>query len=150
MRTSALAVALLAATGATALAAPTVTLSDPETGKATYRDACSNGKNSDAPTREKFVAAVRANKASKLAQTEAQLLKDNPDDQIVYGAWTQTFHEREGCSDTSQSFSAFLGHTEKTGNTHLLKTAFVVTIDDDVAGKERTFHVRAITPITIR
>jgi hypothetical protein len=36
------------------------------------------------------------------------------------------------------------------GNSHELYTKYLVTIDDEVSGQQRTFTVRSIQPITVR
>jgi hypothetical protein len=119
-----------------------------------YSDRCSNGANSDPAGFDDFVTALRGDPKSQLARTLAETEKKFVTDKTFYevalGDWIQTYHLRDGCSDTSQSFSAIVFVRSKMGNSHELWTKFVVTIDDDVSSDRRTFKVRSVLPLALR
>jgi hypothetical protein len=119
-----------------------------------YADRCSNGANADEPGRAKFVAALRADKQSRLAKTlaeaEAKYVTDKSWYEVTLGDWVQTYHLRDGCSDSANSYSAFVYVMAKHGNSNELWTRYVVTIDDDLAGERRTLKFRSAVPIAVR
>ena len=116
--------------------------------EATYADKCSNGANSEEANRVAYVAKMLADKESKLAKAKAKL--EQPDYEVVLSDWTQTFHLRDGCSDTSMSYSAFLLKRSTMSNLHEVTAFAVVTIDDDVSAEKRTLKLRSITPMNSR
>ncbi len=131
-----------------ALAAPLV-MNGHDGAHATYADKCSNGRNADAATRTKFIAAMQADKASKLAVALADLAKE-PDRDVVVGDWILTFNERTGCSDLRASYSAIVFVRAKAGTGHEVGARLLVTIDDDVAADQRTLSLRSIQPLALR
>jgi hypothetical protein len=133
----------------TALAAPPkLVMKGHDAAEATYADKCSNGANSEPANRDAFIAKMLADKESTLAKAKAKL--EEKDFEVVLDGWTQTFHLREGCSDTSMSYSAFLIKRSTMGNSHEVTAFAVVTIDDDVTADKRTLKLRAIAPMTSR
>lgn len=137
---------------APAIAAPKhgeLVMAGGDQGHATYADKCSNGKNSDAPTRDKFVAAALADKTSKLGKVKKELEKA-PDTAVVVGPWTQTFNNRIGCETLSTSYSAILSTKSTMGSGHELAAKYIVTIDDDVEADQRTFSIRTVEPFEPR
>ena len=127
-----------------------LTMKDADTGVVIYADACSNGGNSDDANRIKYVAKMLANKSSKIAKLKAQLERDNENFVAELGTWEHTYNLRDGCGEYSKSFSALLYIRSTMGNSHELFTKYLVTIDDEVAGQERTLSVRSIQPIDVR
>jgi hypothetical protein len=127
-----------------------------DAGHIMYADRCSNGGNSDDAGRAKFIAAMRADKQSKLARTlvaaAARFIPQKEKDfyEIDLGDWFQTYHLRIGCGETSISFSAPIYLLSKMRNTHEVQTKYLVTIDDDVVADRRTFRLRSITPLALR
>jgi hypothetical protein len=122
-------------------------------GHVTYSDKCSNGANSDEANRNKYVAAMVADKESKLAVTLADTEKKFVSDvevEAVLGDWEQTFHLRDGCGETDQSFSAMILVQSKMGNSHELWAKYLVTIDDNVVSELRKFSLRSIQPLVMR
>ena len=73
-----------------------------DAGHVTYADKCSNGANSDEANRKKYIAAMVADKKSKLAislaDTEKKFVAD-VEVEAVLGDWEQTFHLRDGCGE---------------------------------------------------
>ena len=71
-----------------------------DAGHILYADRCSNGGNSDDAGRAKFIAAMRADKRSKLARTiaaaEARFVRDRRFHEIDLGEWFMTYHLRNG------------------------------------------------------
>jgi hypothetical protein len=125
----------------------------PDDGHVTYADKCSNGANSDEANRKKYIAAMLADKKSRLATTLAETVKNFVADvevEAVLGDWEQTFHLRDGCGETDQSFSALLLVRSKMGNSHELWAKYLVTIDDDVVSELRKFSMRSIQPLVMR
>jgi hypothetical protein len=124
-----------------------------DAGHVTYADKCSNGANSDEANRTKYIAAMVADKKSKLAirlaDTEKKFVADI-EIEAVLGDWEQTFHLRDGCADTDESFSAMILVQSKMGNSHELWAKYLVTIDDDVASELRKFSLRSIQPLVMR
>jgi hypothetical protein len=153
-------------TSARAVAAPTpssmpdvsllgeLIMQGPDVGHIAYADRCSNGSNSDEAGFMKFVAAMRADKQSRLARTlaeaEARFVRDKKLYEVELGDWFMTYHRRDGCSDMSISFSAPIQVREKISNSHELWTKYLVTIDDDVVAERRTLRLRSITPLALR
>jgi len=127
-----------------------LTMKDADTGVVIYADACSNGANSEDANRTKYLAKMLANKASKVAKLKAQLEQDNENFAAELGSWEQTYNLRDGCGEYSKSFSALLSIRSTMGNSHELYTKYLVTIDDEVTGQQRTFSVRSLQPITVR
>lgn len=125
-----------------------------DAGHILYADRCSNGANSEDVGRAKFIAAMRADQQSKLAQTlaaaEARFARDKTYYEIDLGSWFTTYYLRMGCGETSISFSAPINLLAKMSNTHELQTKYLVTIDDDVVGDRRTLRLRSITPLALR
>lgn len=146
---------------AAALAAPAapaklgeLIMDGPDAGHIFYSDHCSNGANSDDDGRDRFVAALRADPRSRLAQTiartTAQFVTDPTEYEIVLGDWTDTYYLRMGCGETSISRTAFVFLHDKISNTHELSAKYMVTIDDDVVADRRALRVRDITPLQLR
>ena len=125
-----------------------------DAGHILYADRCSNGANSDDAGRAKFIAAMRADKRSKLAQTlaaaEARFVRDKTYHEIDLGDWFMTYHLRIGCGETSISFSAPIQLLSKMSNIHELQTKYLVTIDDNVVADRRTFRLRSVAPLALR
>jgi len=139
---------LLLAASPVLAAPPKLVMKGHDAAEATYADKCSNGANSEKGNRDAFVAKMLADKESTLAKAKAKL--EEKDFEVVLDGWTQTFHLREGCSDTSMSYSAFLIKRSTMGNSHEVTAFSVVTIDDDVTADKRTLKLRAITPLNSR
>ena len=119
----------------------------------TYSDKCSNGANSDEANRKKFIAAMIADKKSRLASTLAETVKNFVSDvevEAVLGDWQQTFHLRDGCGETDASYSAMILVQSKMGNSHELWAKYLVTIDDNVVSELRKFSLRSIQPLVMR
>jgi hypothetical protein len=159
LRRSSFALVTIAGLASSALADPKpklgeLTMDGHDAGHIMYADKCSNGANSDEPGRTKFIAALQADKQSKLARTIAGLQpKPGPDGlefEVILGDWFPTYHLRDGCSDASVSWSAPLQIASKMSNEHALVTRFLVTIDDDVASDKRTFKLRSIVALKLR
>jgi len=125
-----------------------------DAGHILYADRCSNGANSDDAGRAKFIAAMRADKRSKLAQTlaaaEARFIRDKTFHEIDLGDWFMTYHLRDGCGQMSISFSAPINLLSKMSNIHELQIKYLVTIDDNVVADRRTLRLRSITPLALR
>jgi hypothetical protein len=125
-----------------------------DAGHILYADRCSNGANSDDAGREKFIAAMRADKRSKLAQTiaaaEARFVRDRTYYEIDLGDWFMTYHLRDGCGEMSISFSAPINLLSKMSNIHELQIKYLVTIDDNVVADRRTLRLRSIVPLALR
>jgi hypothetical protein len=125
-----------------------------DAGHILYADRCSNGANSDDAGRAKFIAAMRADKQSKLARTlaaaEARFVRDKQFHEIELGDWFMTYHLRIGCGEKSISFSAPIYLLSKMSNTHEMQIKYLVTIDDNVVDDRRTFRLRSITPLALR
>jgi hypothetical protein len=125
-----------------------------DAGHILYADRCSNGGNSDDAGRAKFIAAMRADRRSKLAQTiaaaEARFIHDKRFHEIDLGEWFTTYHLRDGCGETSISVSAPIYLLSKMSNTHELQTKYLVTLDDNVVADRRTFRLRSIVPLALR
>lgn len=125
-----------------------------DAGHILYADRCSNGGNSDDAGRAKFIAAMRADKQSKLAKAlaaaESRFVHDKQFYEIDLGDWFQTYHLRDGCANTSISYSAPIYLLSKMSNIHEVQTKYLVTIDDDVAADRRSFRLRSITPLALR
>jgi hypothetical protein len=125
-----------------------------DAGHIMYADRCSNGGNSDEAGRAKFIAAMRADKQSKLAQmlaaAEARFVRDKTFYEVDLGAWFTTYYLRIGCGETSISSSAPIYLLAKITNTHELQTKYLVTIDDNVVADRRTLRLRSITPLALR
>ncbi|HEX7703542.1 MAG TPA: hypothetical protein VF403_22535, partial [Kofleriaceae bacterium] len=118
-----------------------------------YSDKCSNGANSDEANRKKYIAAMVADKKSKLAITLADTEKKFVADvevEAVLGDWEQTFHLRDGCGETDASYSAMILVQSKMGNSHELWAKYLVTIDDNVVSELRKFSLRSIQPLVMR
>jgi hypothetical protein len=135
---------------------PSLMMTSPDSAKANYENKCSNGGNSDKVNRDKFVELMLTNRKSKLSQLKVALLNeikksgDEPrGDGIYIGEWNQTFHERDGCSSSADSYSAFVV-TVTGGNSNHTVVKYLVTIDDDVNASERILKVRDIRPINLR
>jgi len=125
-----------------------------DAGHATYADKCSNGGNSDEANRGKFIAAMVADKKSKLAialaDTETRFVNDSQWMEVALGDWQQTFHLRDGCGETDASYSAMILVRGKMGNSHELWAKYLVTIDDDVSQTVRKLGLRSIQPLVMR
>ena len=125
-----------------------------DAGHIMYADRCSNGGNSDEAGRADFIAAMRADKRSKLAQTlaaaAARFVRDKTYYEIDLGDWFTTYHLRMGCGETSISVSAPIYLLSKMSNIHELQTKYLVTIDDNVVADRRTLRLRSITPLALR
>lgn len=125
-----------------------------DAGHIMYADRCSNGANSDDAGRDKFIAAMRADRRSKLAQTlaaaEARFVRDKTLYEIDLGDWFTTYHLRMGCGETSISWSAPIYLLSKHSNMHEVQTKYLVTIDDNVVADRRTFRLRSIAPLALR
>ncbi len=135
---------------------PALMMTSPDSAKANYENKCSNGGNSDKENRDKFVELMLKNRKSKLSQLQVALLNeikksgDEPRGDGVYiGEWNETFHERDGCSSSADSYSAFVV-TVTGGNSNHTVVKYLVTIDDDVNAGERILKVRDIRPINLR
>src|SRR5580698_1404291 len=131
---------------------PELKLTSPDAGQAVYADKCSNGGNSDEQNRDKFVQLMLANPKSKLAVAKSTLYKSlagDPHDDVVLSDWVQTFHDRDGCGASHNSFSAIL-MTVSGGNTNHTVARDLVTIDDDDDGGVRKLSLRSIRPISVR
>ena len=119
-----------------------------------YADRCSNGANADRPGFDRFVAALRADRKSKLAialaEAETKYVSDKALYEVALGDWIQTYHLRDGCADNSNSFSAFVYVRATVSNSNELWTKYVITIDDDVASDRRTLRVRSVLPLAPR
>ncbi|MGZ3649675.1 MAG: hypothetical protein ACXVB9_14015 [Bdellovibrionota bacterium] len=152
MKFLALALAMFATSAHAATKVPTLVMTGPDSGKAIYADKCANGGNNDEENRAKFVQMMLANPASKLSQMKADLLKnlDEPRGEGVYiGTFVQSFHDRDGCGSSNNSYSAIV-MTVNNGNENHSVSRFLVTIDDDDNVGERTLSLHSIQPITIR
>ncbi len=143
-----LALLLLLAASPAFAAPPKLVMKGHDAAEATYPDKCSNGANSEKANRDAFVAKMLADKESQLAKAKAKL--EEADFEVVLDGWTQTFHLRDGCADTSMSYSAFLIKRSTMGNSHEVTAFEVVTIDDDVTSDKRAFKLRAITDLKPR
>jgi hypothetical protein len=131
---------------------PDVKLTSPDTAQAVYADKCANGGNGDDQNRKKFVELMLANPKSKLAQAKATLYKSlagEPHDDVFLTDWVQTFHDRDGCGASHNSYSAIL-ETLTGGNTNHTVARQLVTIDDDDDGGVRKLSLRSIRPISVR
>lgn len=124
-----------------------------DAGHILYANRCSNGASSDDAGRAKFIAAMRADRQSKLARTlaaaQARFVRDDWHE-IDLGDWFVTYHLRDGCSEKSISFSAPIYLLSKMSNIHEMQTKYLVTIDDNVVADRRTFRLRSITPLALR
>lgn len=149
---------LFARSGHTAESAPVAALvmTSPDSATANYEDKCSNGANIDKQNRDKFLQLMLKNKKSKLSQLKVALLNeikksgDEPRGEGVYiGEWNQTFHDRSGCSASSNSYSTFIS-TVTGGNTNYTAVKYLLTIDDDDNAGKRTLKVRDIRSISLR
>lgn len=125
-----------------------------DAGHILYADRCSEDAHSDDAGRAKFIAAMRADKQSKLARTlaaaEARFVRDKRFHEIELGDWFMTYHLRIGCGERSISFSAPIYLLSKMSNTHEMQTKYLVTIDDNVVDDRRTLRLRSITPLALR
>ena len=124
----------------------------PDTARAVYPDMCSNGGNGDEQNRDKFVQLMLDNPKSKLAQAKAALyktLRGDPHDDVFLTEWVQTFHDRDGCGASHNSYSAVL-ETLTDGNSNHTVARKLVTIDDDDDGGVRKLSLRSIQPISVR
>jgi hypothetical protein len=135
---------------------PALMMTSPDSASANYEDKCSNGHNIDNINRDKFLKLMLANQKSKLSQLKVALLKeikqsgDEPRGEGIYiGEWNQTFHDRNGCGENTNSYSAFVG-TVTGGNTNHTVVKYLVTIDDDDNAGKRTLKIRDIRPINLR
>lgn len=119
-----------------------------------YADRCSNGKNADEAGRARFIAALRADKKSRLARTlaeaETKYVTDKTMYEVALGDWIQTYHLRDGCADNSNSYSALIFVQSTMGNSHELWTRYLITLDDDVSADRRTLRVRSVVPLALR
>ena len=124
-----------------------------DAGHVTYSDKCSNGANSDEANRTKYIAAMVADKKSKLAinlaDTEKKFVSD-VEVEAVLGDWERTFYLRDGCGETDASYSAMILVQSKMGNSHELWAKYLVTIDDNVVSESRKFSLRSIQPLVMR
>jgi hypothetical protein len=125
-----------------------------DAGHLIYADKCSNGANNDDAGRDRFITALRADAKSQLARTlataEAKFVTDKEMYEVALGDWIQTYHLRDGCGESSNSYSAFVVVQSKHGNSHELWTKYLVTIDDDVVAERRTLKVRSVVTLSMR
>jgi hypothetical protein len=131
---------------------PELKVTGPDAAQAVYAEKCANGGNSDEANRNKFVELMLANPKSKLAQAKATLYKNlsgEPHDDVVLTDWVQTFHDRDGCGSSHNSYSAIL-ETVTGGNTNHTVARQIVTIDDDDDSGVRKLSLRSIRPISVR
>ena len=135
---------------------PLLVMTSPDSATANYENKCSNGNNGDKVNFNQFLKLMLANKKSKLSQLKASLLNEikqsgeSPRGEGVYiGEWNQTFHDRDGCGTSTNSYSAFVT-TVTGGNTNHSIVKYLVTIDDDDNGGKRTLKLRDIYPIKLR
>jgi hypothetical protein len=131
-------------------------MTSPDSATVRYADRCSNGRNITEAIRAQFVRAMLANPESKISQLKAQILKEIRDsgdtprgEGFALGAWSHSYHDRAGCSTSSNSYSA-LAASIAGGNTNHKVSRFLVTIDDDDEGGTRTLKLRSIQPVSVR
>jgi hypothetical protein len=124
-----------------------------DAGHILYADRCSENAHSDDAGRAKFIAAMRADKQSKLARAlaaaETRFVRDKWHE-IDLGDWFMTYHLRNGCDERSISFSAPIYLLSKMSNIHEMQTKYLVTIDDNIVKDRRTLRLRSITPLALR
>ena len=125
-----------------------------DAGEIMYADHCSNGANADQAGFDQFIAAMRADPKSRLARTlaeaRARFVKDPTFAEVVLGDWVQTFHDRDGCADSTSSYSAFVFVNSKMSNIDHVATKYLITVDDDVASERRDLKLRSVVPFVVR
>ena len=134
---------------------PELVMTSPDSATATYADTCSNGGNNDATNRTRFISRMIADPRSQLAQLRVALLaeiaqsgEEPRGEGVVFGDWQLTGHERIGCGENHNSYSAFV-LTLTGGNSNYLVAHRIATIDDtDISGL-RTLTLRKIQPIDL-
>ncbi len=161
MRFSFLTLSVLALTATSGHAAqspkiPTLVMTSPDSASINYEDKCSNGGNSSKLYRDQFLKLMLANKKSKLSQLKVALLNeikqsgDEPRGEGFYiGEWNQSFHDRNGCGTSTNSYSAFI-YTVTGGNGNHTVVRYLVTIDDDDNLGKGTLKIRDIRPLKLR
>ena len=128
-------------------------MTGPDSGNILYADRCANGGNIDKAKEDEFVKAMLANPDSKLSRLKAQLIKEIGNDArgegVYFGDREQSFHFRDGCSASLNTFS-FMVFTVTGGNSNYTVARFLVSVDDDDNQGVRTLKVRSIQAIKIR
>ena len=136
-------------------AMPELAMTSPDHGRAIYADRCSNGSHLEDGNRDRFIQRMLDDPRSTLARKLATLTRrypanrSDPIAEPMLGAWSLSYAARIGCRTIMTSYSAFVQMVEGEGERSTV-TMFLVTIDDDFDGAERTLRLRSIAPIAIR
>lgn len=114
-----------------------------------YADKCSNGANITDSGREKFLELSFADQKSLLASLKRFIIGNDEDLRFALTDWQQVFHERMGCGQNENRYSAFAVKIERGNSNKTVAMARVEIIDNDEQG-QRSLEVAKVEVLNLK